>query len=162
MTLLRFIALVALACWVGGLVALGLLAAPSLFATLQAHDPAGGRELAGAAFGAIFLKFQYYALSAGALLLVSIGFRAALGPRPHHFKARMWVATMMLAATAATIFVVTPRIDAIRQATAGAVASLPADNPQRIAFGRWHGASSGLMLVTILAGLGLLWKESSD
>ncbi len=162
MTLLRFIALVALAFWVGGLVVLGLLGAPSLFATLQSHDPVGGRELAGAAFGAMFLTFQYYALAAGVVLIVSIGFRAALGPRPHHFKARMWVATVMLAATATTIFVITPRIDAIRVATSGAIANLPVDHPQRIAFGRWHGASSGLMVLTILAGLGLLWKESSD
>jgi hypothetical protein len=162
MTFLRFIGLVALAFWVGGLVALGLLAAPSLFATLQAHDPAGGRELAGAAFGAIFLHFQYYAIGAGVLLMVSIGFRAALGPRPRHFKARFWIATVMLAATLATVFLVTPRINAIRVATSGAVANLPENDPQRIAFGRWHGASSGLMLLTIVAGLGLLWKESSD
>lgn len=162
MTFLRFIALVALAFWVGGLVALGVLAAPSLFATLQAHDPAGGRELAGAAFGAIFLRFQYYAIPAGVLLMISIGFRAALGPRPRHFKARMWVAAVMLAATAVSVFVITPRIDAIRSATSGAVANLPESDPQRIAFGRWHGASSGLMLLTILAGLGLFWKEASD
>lgn len=162
MTFLRFIAFVALAFWVGGLVALGLFAAPSLFVTLQAHDPAAGRELAGAAFGAIFQRFQYFALGAGVLLLVSIGFRAALGPRPRHFKARMLVAAVMLASSAATAFLIAPRIDKIRASTSGAVANLPEQDPQRVAFGRLHGASSGLMLLTIVAGLGLFWKEASD
>ena len=162
MTFLRFLALVSLACWIGGLAALGLFAAPSLFAMLQAHDPSGGREMAGAIFGTIFLRFQYAALAAGVLLLVSIGFRAALGPRPRHFKARLWIAAAMLAASVATAFVIAPRIDAIRLATAGAVANLPAGDAQRVAFGRLHGLSSGLMLLTIAFGLGLLWQEATD
>lgn len=162
MTFLRFVALVALAFWVGGLSVLGIFAAPSLFAILQAHDPTSGRELAGAVFGAIFQHFQYAACGAGLLLLLSIGLRAALGPRPRHFKARLWIATAMLGASAATTFVIAPRIDAIRAHTAGAVANLPESDPQRVAFGRWHGLSSGLMLLTILGGVGLAWQEAGD
>src|SRR5689334_6001993 len=142
MVFLRWLGLLALGFWIGGLVALGLVAAPALFAVLQQHDPAAGRELAGAAFGAIFNRFQYWTWAAGALLLVSIGFRAALGPRPKRFGLRMWIASGMLAASLVTVFVVTPRINAIAAASGQPLASLAANDPRRVEFGRWHGASS--------------------
>ena len=76
MSLLRFVAVVALALWVGGLVALGV-AAPTLFQVLEQHAP-NGRELAGAAFGDVFARFQHVAWGLGTTLLASIGARAAV------------------------------------------------------------------------------------
>jgi len=162
MSFLRWLALVALTFWIGGLVVLGAIAAPLLFAALQQHDPVGGRELAAATFGLIFERFQLFAGLAGMFLLISIGFRAALGPRPRRFGVRMWVAALMLGGCLFTVLVITPRVRAISTSVSGAVANLPADDPRREAFGRWHGVSSGLMLLTVVAGLGLLWAETRD
>lgn len=162
MSFLRWLALVALAFWIGGLVVLGAVAAPLLFAVLQQHDPVGGRELAAATFGVIFERFQLFAGLAGIFLLISIGFRAALGPRPRRFGVRMWVAALMLAGCLFTVLVITPRVRAIAASVSGPVASLPSDDARRLAFGRWHGVSSGLMLVTIVAGVALLWAETRD
>lgn len=162
MSFLRLIGAAALAFWVGGLAALGAIAAPTLFASLASHDPTGGRELAGVVFGLIFMHFQYAAWAAGAVLLLSLGLRALLGPRPRRFKLRIWVGVGMLVASMVTVLLITPRIEAIRTSVTGPVAALPDQDPRKVAFGRWHGLSSGLMLVTILSGLGLLWAETHE
>jgi hypothetical protein len=162
MTFLRFAAFLGLAVWVGGLAVLAGLGAPALFDVLELRDPAGGRELAGLLFGVMFERFQYVAWGAATILLVSLGLRAALGPRPPRTALRIWVVVAMAAISVVTIFVIIPQIDEIRLAVDGAVASLPAADPRRIEFGRWHALSSALMLVTIVFGLGLAWAEIRD
>jgi hypothetical protein len=162
MTFLRYIALVALAVWVGGLVALGTVTAPELFNLLQGRDPAGGRELAGELFGGIFDRFQHVAWMLGGVLLVSLGTRAALGPRPRRFAVRMWTVLAMLLVSVATSLFITPRIDAIRLEASGTVAALAEDDPRKGAFGRLHALSNGQVLLTVLAGVGWIWVEMRD
>jgi hypothetical protein len=161
MTFLRYLALVALAVWVGGLVALGAVTAPELFDVLQGRDPTGGRELAGELFGRIFDRFQQVAWMLGGLLLVSLGTRAALGPRPRRFAVRMWTVFAMLLVSIGTSVFITPRIDAIRLES-GPVAALRDEDPRKGTFGRLHALSNGLMLLTVLAGVGLIWVEMRD
>jgi hypothetical protein len=162
MTLLRYVAIVALALWIGGLVALGAIGAPTIFSVLELRDAVHGREIAGLVFGTVFERFQYVALALAAIVGASLGARAAIGPRPRHFKLRLWTLLGLLALGAATAFEIAPRIDAIRTSVNGPVANLPDTDPRRVLFGRLHGASSGVMLLTIVAGLGLLWSEAAD
>jgi Domain of unknown function (DUF4149) len=157
MSLLRFASLVVLAVWIGGLAVLGGLGAPTIFSVLEAHDPVAGRELAGLVFGAIFERFQHVAWGCGALLLALVGTRAALGPRPRRFGLQMWLIGGMLAASLYSGLVLAPRIDAIRASTPGPIAALAEDNPSRQEFGRLHGWSNGLMGVSLVAGLFLIW-----
>src|SRR5262245_17067612 len=110
MTFLRFLAIIVLALWIGGLVTLGGIVAPTIFSVLQAQDPATGRDLAAAAFGAIFDRFQHSSWIACLVLLLSLIGRAALGPRPRRFGLRMWIAAAMLGASVASVFIVAPRI----------------------------------------------------
>jgi hypothetical protein len=159
---LRVASLVILAFWVGGLAALGLVAAPAIFATLEAHDPAGGRTLAGLVFGVVFERFQYSALLLGTLLVALLIVRALLGPRPLRFAWRIWAVVLMMAAGAASTFVIAPRIDRIRRDTVGAVAALADTDPRRVEFNRLHGLSNVLMLATLAAGVGLIWMEAKD
>ena len=162
MALLRAASLVVLAIWVGGLAVLGFLAAPAIFSTLDAQDPAAGRALAGLVFGVVFERFQYLALALGGLLVVLLGARALLGPRPRRLAWRLWVVAGMLALGGASAFVVAPAIDRIRRDTSGTVAALPDTDPRKIEFGRLHGLSSVFMLATLLGGVGLLWAEAKD
>jgi hypothetical protein len=162
MTLLRYAAFVGLAVWIGGLSVLGGLGAPALFDVLAAQDPTGGRELAGLLFGTILERFQYVAWGAAAVLLVSLGLRAAIGPRPRHTFIRIWVVVAMAGISVVTMFVIIPHVNEIRAAVDGAVAALPAADPRRVEFGRWHALSSGLMLLTIVFGLALAWAEVHD
>jgi len=162
MSFLRFLSFAALAIWIGGLAVLGLVAAPAIFAALGAHDPATGRELGGIVFGAVFGRFQRVVWVIGGLLLVVLGARAALGPRPRRLGLRMWTVALMLAAGLVSSLVLAPRIEEIRASTTGAVADLPDTDPKRVTFGRLHGLSTALMLGTLVAGLGLLWAEVRD
>ena len=55
------------------------------------------------------------------------------------------------------------QIDAgIRAQTSGSITDLPETDPARVAFGRLHGLSGGLMVGTIALGLALMWKEMRD
>lgn len=162
MTLLRLASLLVLALWVGGLATLGFLAAPTIFSVLELHDAEAGRAMAGEVFGAVFQRFQHAAWVMGGLLLTLYGLRAALGPRPRRLALRMWTTTAMLGMSLATAIVIAPRIDAIRQSTTGAVAALADGDPRKGEFGRLHGVSNVLMLVTLLGGVGLIYSELKD
>jgi len=162
MTWLRVASLVVLALWVGGLAVLGFVAAPAIFATLEAHDPTAGRALAGAVFGAVLWRFQYWMWALGAALLVLFVIRSLLGPRPQRLAVRMGVVILMLSLGAVSAYYISPRIDQIRNDTSGAIASLDDGDPRKTEFGRLHGLSSILMLCTLGAGISLFWAELHD
>jgi uncharacterized membrane protein len=162
MAWLRVASLVVLALWVGGLAVLGFVAAPAIFATLEAHDPSGGRALAGAVFGAVLWRFHYWIWALGVALLVLFLIRSLLGPRPRHLAVRMAVVSVMLSLGAVSAYYISPRIDQIRNDTNGAIASLADGDSRKTEFGRLHGLSSILMLCTLGAGISLLWAELQD
>jgi len=156
---LRFGSLLILALWIGGLAVLGAVGAPVIFATLEHLNPVDGREMAGRVFGALLGRFLLISWALGGLLLLLLGARAALGPRPRRWGLRMWAIAFMLTLSAATDLVVVPRIEAIRDSVSGPIAALPVDDPRSVAFGRLHGLSNGLLLGALAIGLGLFWVE---
>ena len=162
MVVFRVASLLVLAIWVGGLAVLGFVAAPTIFATLDAYDAATGRALAGLVFGAVFERFQQWAWALGALLIVLLGLRALLGPRPRRLAWRLWAVSGMLALSLATALVITPRIDEIRREASGSVSALPDTDPRKSEFGRLHGLSNVFMLTTLALGIGLFWLETTD
>jgi hypothetical protein len=162
MAVLRVASLVVLALWMGGLAVLGFVAAPAIFATLEAADPAGGRALAGRVFGDILRAFQPWIWGLGFAAFSLLVVRSLVGPRPHKVALRLGAIVLMLALTGAGAFYVTPRIDALRNSTPQPIASLADDDPRKSEFGRLHGLSSVLMLMTLAAGVGLLWAETKD
>jgi hypothetical protein len=162
MLALRFIALLALVVWVGGLLALGAIAAPSIFAVLAITQPDNGRMLAGALFGEILRRFHMVSYAAGGLLLVTLLLRRVLGPAPRRFAWRAGIATVMLAASAYSGLVVASRIARIQGSIGAAPSSLPADDARRVEFGRLHGLSTALELVPVLGGLALIFWEMKE
>ena len=159
MLALRYAALVALVVWMGGLLALGAIAAPSAFDVLQVRVPDGGRVLAGAVFGETLRRFTLLEYACGVLLLLSLFARAILGPRPRRFAVRAALASLMLVATLASGLVVTPKIEGLQRTIGVAPSSLPEGDERRVMFGRLHGISSSLQLVPLLGGLALLYWE---
>jgi len=160
MVVLRYAFALALACWLGGMVLLGAVVAPSTFSVLEARDANAGRVLAGAVFGETLRRFHVVSYIAGAVLLASLAGMAMAGSRPAALGARLAVAALMLALALVSGTVITRRIERLQQQIPGAVAALPADDPRRIEFGRWHALSTGLMLVNIAGGLVLLYWEA--
>ncbi|OFW05062.1 MAG: hypothetical protein A3H96_06025 [Acidobacteria bacterium RIFCSPLOWO2_02_FULL_67_36] len=163
MLTLRYAAVVALTLWVGGLVALGAIAAPSIFdvSALRVEGPAG-RLLAGAIFGETLRRFHLLTYAAAAVLLISLLTRAVLGPRPRRFAVRVAIAFLMTAATVYAGLVLAPRIGRTQAEIGAAPSTLAETDPRRVEFERLHGASSGLELVPLAGGLLLLFWELKD
>ncbi|HEY3885797.1 MAG TPA: DUF4149 domain-containing protein [Vicinamibacterales bacterium] len=162
MLALRYVALLALVTWVGGLLALGGIAAPVVFDVTAARHVADGRLLAGALFGEMLRRFQPVSWTAGGVLLLTLIARAVLGPRPRRLAWRAAVATVMLAASLYAGLVVTTRMEQLEAGIGVAPSSLAPDDARRIDFGRLHGLASGLQLVPLLGGLLLMFWEMKE
>jgi hypothetical protein len=68
MLALRYVYGLALAIWLGGMVVLGALVAPTTFEALQTGVPETGRALAGDVFGKTIARFHYVGLPVAARL----------------------------------------------------------------------------------------------
>ena len=161
MLALRFAAVLGLVIWIGGLVALGAVAAPAIFDVLGATGTAG-RSLAGTVFGEAFARFHIVTYFCAVVIVASLVVRAILGPRPRRFALRMIVSAMMVAAAAYTGTVLIPRIQQAQRTLGASPATLPAADARRVEFARLHGLSSSLQLVPLLGGLALLFFELKD
>jgi len=123
--------------WVGGLWAIGFLAVPVLFHTLD------DRTLAGQLAAPMFTLINSIGLACGALLLIS----AAMGEGRTWYRSwRVGVIAIMMAGMAVILFVIQPQMAALKVqlAPGGAL------GPQ---FGRLHGISSAIYLLVSVLGL---------
>lgn len=162
MLALRYAGVVALTLWVGGLLALGAVVAPSTFDILAARHVADDRVLAGAIFGEALRRFHLLSYACAFVLLGTLVVRGVLGPRPIMFAARLAIVLVMLGASAYVDFVVAARIASVQAQIGAAPSSLPEGDPRRVAFGRLHAMATGLEMVPILGGLLLLFRELKD
>ena len=162
MLALRYVYVLALVVWLGGMVILGAVVAPTTFQVLQTSVPATGRELAGTVFGATLARFHYVAYIAGGLLLVTLAAMRVLGPRPEHVGVRAIIATVMLAVALYSGMVVLRQIDAVQLEAGGLPSRLPAGDDRRARFDALHLLSTRLMMFNIAAALVLLYWEARE
>jgi uncharacterized membrane protein len=162
MLALRYAGVVALTLWVGGLLVLGGIAAPSIFDVLAARQLPQDRVLAGAIFGEVLRRFHLLTYVCGVVLLAALLVRGVLGPRPILFAVRLAIAFLMLIASAYSGLIVSAQIARAQAEIGVAPSSLRQDDPRRAAFGRLHAMSTGLELVPVLGGLFLLFRELKD
>ena len=162
MVLLRYLYVVALVVWVGGLVTAGALVAPSVFGVLQAWDAAEGRMLAGRVFGDVLMRLTWLSYAMGAVMFVTLTLHRLLGARPVKYGVRVGIMAMMLTMMMATGFWLIPTVDAIQAQVPGPVSALAADDARRIEFDRLHGISNILYSITVLGGLALCFWESRE
>ena len=162
MLALRYLYVLALVIWLGGMVVLGAMVAPATFQVLQASAPGIGRTLAGELFGTILARFHYVAYACGGILLVSIGAMAVLGPRPRSFAIRLGLIAVMLLVALYSGLVVRRSIDATQLDAGRWPSLLPAGNPLRVRFDQLHQLATRLMLVNIAGALVLLYWEARD
>ena len=164
MLALRFAAMAAIAVWIGGLLALGAIAAPAIFDVVAARGISDARLVSGAIFGEVLRRFHLVAYGCGAVLLLTLVIRRILGPRPRHFALRFGLATVMLAAALYAGLVLQPGIADLQRQIGPTVSasSLPPDDARRLAFGRLHGRSAMVQFVPIVGGLLLIFWELGD
>jgi uncharacterized membrane protein len=155
MSALRFVSLVALAIWLGGMIAIGGVAAPAAFAVLD-------ESRAATLVGEILRRFHLVSYGAAAIVLVSFTVMALVGPRPRLLRARLVTTSAMLAAMLVSGLWVHRRIAEMRHEIGAPVSSLPEDDDRRVSFGRLHGMSTLLMLAVTIGGVVLVYCESRD
>jgi hypothetical protein len=162
MLALRSAYLLALVVWLGGIIVLGALVAPTTFGVLEAAAPDAGRALAGELFGTLVARFHYVEYAAGGVLLVTLAAMRLLGPRPAHFAIRVGIVAAMLAVAIYSGIVVLGGIDAIQQDVGLLPSRLPLGDARRVAFDALHLLSERLMLVDLAGALALLYWEARE
>jgi hypothetical protein len=139
---------IVIALWVGGLWAVGYLAAPTLFAELA------DRMLAGRLAGAMFHWIAWTGIACGGYLLIFLAVRQ----RWRMFRSLpFWLVAAMLALTAAGHFGIQPLMAQLKieAGPRDVIASALKDR-----FAVWHGIASVVYLVESLLGLLLVaWQE---
>ena len=133
--------------WIGGMWAIGYVAAPVLFASL------GDKQLAGMLAGNLFHVIAWIGITAGCYLLV---YRVAIDGGTALKTLFFWGVALMLLLTLAGHFWIQPILQILKnQAMPHAVMqSVFADR-----FARWHGISSILYLIQSALGLLLVWRS---
>ena len=155
MLALRLVSMLALTIWIGGAITIAGLVAPAAFAVLPSGDAAR-------MVGETLRRFHLVGYGAGAALVASLALAAILGPRPHAFWWRLWIAGLMLTATLVSGLWVSGRVAALRHEAGTPMTALEPTDPRRVAFGRWHAFSTVLMALTATGGLVLLYFEARD
>lgn len=162
MRAVRYLYVLALALWLGGMALAALVVAPTIFSVLQAWNGSSGRVLAGDIFGAILARLYVVGSAAAVLMFVALTLQRVIGPRPNAYGVRMGLIALMLALTAYAGLVIQPRIEALQQGTAATMAELPADDPTRTEFDSLHSLSTILMSLTMVGGLALVGWETRE
>jgi hypothetical protein len=141
------LALILITAWVGGLWAIGYLAAPALFYTLGEN-----RQLAGSLAGTMFTWIAYLGLFSGIYLMAHRVARYGLNAFKQAF---FWAAFVMLLLTLFGQFGVQPMIAQLK------AQAMPADvmhSVFRDRFSAWHGVASIAYLIESLLGLVLVFR----
>jgi uncharacterized membrane protein len=157
MLVIRYVALLALVVWLGGMIMLGLLVAPATFRVLQAADPVTGRVLAGSLFGEILRNFHLVAYACGTVVLVCLFAIKFLGPPPHAFIPRVAITVVMLLIAIYSGYPVAREITEIQSRVAGPMNALAPTDPRRMRFDTLHQRSTTLMTINMALGLVLLF-----
>ncbi len=147
MSFLRFLMLISLVVWIGGLIFFSLVVAPTAFSVLPTS------HLAGSVVGRSLGKLHWLAIFSAVLYLISSLLYSRLTEGTAHvFAARHILLCLMLALTLISQFGIIPRMDALR-ASLGEIRAVPVDNPQRIQFDALHLWSTRLEGSVLLLGL---------
>lgn len=162
MRAVRYLYVLALALWLGGMALAGFVVAPTVFSVLQAWNASTGRMLAGDVFGAILQRLYLVGGAAGAVMLLTLTVQRVLGPRPKAYGVRAALIALMFALTAYTAFIVQPRIEALQGQLDKPMIELPADDVRRTEFDGLHRLSTILLSLTIVGGLALVGWETRE
>jgi uncharacterized membrane protein len=156
MSFLRFLMLLSLVVWIGGLIFLAFVEAPTAFTPGLLPT----RHMAGSIVGRSLDLLHYMAIASGIVFLIAsmLYSRMATGdPRP--MAARHLLIVLMLLLTLISQFAISPKMHAIR-AEVGVIDSVPLDNPLRREFDRLHVWSEKFEEAVLLLGLVALFTTA--
>jgi uncharacterized membrane protein len=142
---LRFIYLLSIAFWIGGMAFFSFMAAPSIFHVLP-------REEAGKVVADIFPKYYWQGIICGA---IAVATSVILGLRERWnilLIARTIMIGVMLIGVLYSVVILQPKIQAVK-AQVTSFDSLSPTDPLRLEFGRLHGRSFSVNAAVLLLGV---------
>jgi uncharacterized membrane protein len=147
MSFLRFLMLLSLVAWIGGLIFFAFVLAPTAFQVLP------NTHLAGNVVGRSLGKLHWIAIVSGIVFLMSsLVYSRMTAGTMHIFALRHVLIVLMLALTLFSQFWIIPRMDTLR-ATVGDFAAVPINDPARVQFDALHVWSTRVEGAVLLLGL---------
>src|SRR5580693_5579458 len=155
MSFLRYLMLLTLIVWLGGLIFFAFVLAPAAFSVLPT------RHLAGTLVGRTLGTLHWMGIFSGLVFLASsLIYSQLTRGTPHAFAARNVLIILMLALTLVSQFGIIPRMDTLR-ASIGEIDSVPPDNPARLQFDALHVWSTRVEGGVLLLGLVVVYLTAS-
>jgi hypothetical protein len=160
MSFLRFLMLLSLVVWLGGVIFLAFVEAPTVFSPGLLPT----RQMAGSIIGRSLDILHYMAIISGIVFLTASMLYNRIGvgdARP--MAARHLLIALMLLLTVISQFAISPKMHAIRAEVgveAGVIDNLPPDNLQRREFDRLHVWSEKFEEAVLLLGLVALYTTA--
>jgi uncharacterized membrane protein len=149
MSFLRFFMLLALVVWVGGIIFLAFVEAPTAFSPGLLPT----RHMAGSVVGHSLDLLHYMAIVSGVVFLIaSLLYNRFTAGNLRPLAARHLLILLMLLLTVISQFAISPRMHAIR-AEVGVIDNVPLDSPPRREFDRLHVWSEKFEEAVLLLGL---------
>ncbi len=155
MSILRFLMVLSLVVWIGGLVFFAFVLAPTAFQVLP------NTHLAGNVVGRALGKLHWIAIFAGVVFLIASLLHSYLTQGTAHvFAMRHLLICLMLALTLFSQFWIIPRMDTLR-AQVGDFAAVPLNNLQRVQFDALHVWSTRVEGAVLILGLVAVFLTAS-
>ena len=151
MSFLRYLMLLALIVWIGGLIFFSFVLAPTVFSVLPTH------QLAGNVVSRSITALHWMGIISGVVFLVCsmISSRLSTG-EAQPFATSHVLVYFMLAITAVSQFKLFPKMDALRTSM-GEIDKVPLNDPSRMLFDSLHVWSTRLEVGVFLLGLVLVY-----
>lgn len=157
MSFLRFLMVLSLVAWIGGLIFFAFVLAPTVFAPGVLPNT----HLAGNIVGRALGKLHWIAIvSAFIFLGSSMLYARMIDGTPQVFALRHVLIFLMLGLTLLSQFWIIPRMDMLR-ATAGDFATVAVDNPVRAQFDALHVWSTRVEGAVLLLGFASIYLTAS-
>jgi uncharacterized membrane protein len=154
MSVVRYLMLLSLVIWIGGLIFFAFVLAPTVFTVLPT------RQLAGNVVNRSLAIMHWMGIACGLVFAVTsmIDSRVVNGVA-QPFALRNLIVYAMLILTLVSMFGVAARMLELRQQM-GVIDDVPQDNPLRVEFNRLHHWSTRIEISVLVLGLALLYLTS--
>lgn len=150
MPVLRFIMLLSLVIWIGGIIFFAAVVAPTVFTVLPTHDLAG--KVVSRSLGAL----HWMGIVSGFIFLIASMWYSRLNVGfAHPFATRNLLVMIMLVLTLVSVFVVGAKMLTLR-ADIGIIDNVPQNDPRRVEFNELHRWSTRLEVGVLAMGLVVL------
>jgi uncharacterized membrane protein len=156
MSFLRFLMLLSLVVWLGGLIFFAFVLAPTAFTPGLLPT----RHIAGSIVGRSLDGLHFMAIVSGIIFLIaSMTYSRATTGTAHPLAARHVLIVLMLLLTVISQFAISPKMHAIRDEV-GVIDNVPINDPQRREFDRLHVWSEKFEEAVLLMGLVALYTTA--